>query len=722
MEEAAIQDFAVSKMSLKVLGHEKNEPARFAAGNMTQAGQIKGAALINKRGPKGVYKKELPDCLQIGVTKLSSDNITTQEIVAALESGGFKPKSHGDGWESKCPVHGGKSNSLKINDADDGKALLHCFGSECTYEDVLRALGLWNTNGARRRIVTTYDYDGFYETVRYEPKGFAQRHKTDSGEYAWNLKGVTPRLYRQDDLMAAKPSQVFIVEGEKDVETLRGVEVLAVTNHGGAKKWRKAHTAALKKAGVKTVVVLPDDDEPGREHANKVAESCKAAGLGVKVVELPDKNKDVSAYLNGDGDKAGLLQLAATAQDWTAPAKAEAVLEKSKTTFKKKDAKALEGALAELGIEIRYNQRSMRCEYKTGAAKWVKSTDRKQADLRQDIAEGFSYNTQRGIMALRYGKDSWDECLNALLYHRERDPFRDWLEALPKWDGTGRLAKLLVNLLGAAEGKLTYWASFYLCLGPIQRTYEPGCPLREIPILIGPQGIGKSRLLRSLLPEDQPDWFSDSLCVSEPSQKRLEAILGRVICELSELTGFRRAELEALKAFISRCDDGATRLSYRRDPETALRRCVLVGTTNDDECLPNDPSGNSRFVTIKCGKGSHVEPYLDEHREQLWAEAMSYYHEAEWSANLPRRLMGLQADHAETHRRKDQVVEDAVAAITGDGPYTLRELFDLVYPHNTSGDRRTETRLADALKQADWTKKHERIAGGKRAYLWRRGD
>ena len=259
---------------------------------------------------------------------MSSDGTTPQQVIGALEAHGCKPTRSGDGWKSKCPSHDGKSKSLSIADGNTGKAVVHCFKG-CTYEAVLRALGLWQTNGAGRREVAVYDYDGYFETVRYEPKDFRQRRKSSAGEYAWNLKGVASRLYRQNDLMAAKPSQVVVVEGEKDVETLRGVEVLAVTNHGGAKKWRKAHTAALVAAGVKSVVVLPDNDVPGREHGATVAASCKAAGLGVKVVELPAK--DVTAYLNGDGgDKAGLLKLAAAAQDWTAPpAKAEAVPEEA---------------------------------------------------------------------------------------------------------------------------------------------------------------------------------------------------------------------------------------------------------------------------------------------------------------------------------------------------------------------------------------------------------
>ena len=245
-----------------------------------------------------------------------SQSITAQQVLSALESHGCKPRRSGDGWKSKCPSHDGKSQSLSIDDGANGKALVHCF-SGCAYGSVIGALGLDPATSAKRKIVAVYSYDGFYETVRYDPKGFAQRRKLESGEYVWNLKGVTPRLYRQDDLMAAKPSQVLIVEGEKDVETLRTHEVLAVTNHGGAGKWRAAHTAALVAARVKTVVVVPDNDEPGRDHGNKVAAECKAAGLAVKVLELPAK--DATAYL-GMNNQAALLERVFSAEHWTPPA------------------------------------------------------------------------------------------------------------------------------------------------------------------------------------------------------------------------------------------------------------------------------------------------------------------------------------------------------------------------------------------------------------------
>ena len=645
---------------------------------------------------------------------------TPDQVIAALESHGCKPKRSGGGWKAKCPAHDGKTQSLSVNDGDTGSAVIYCF-SGCEYRDVMRALGLNQANSAKRQIVTTYDYDGHFETVRYSPKGFAQRRKQASGEYIWNLKGVAVRLYRQDDLMAAKPSQVVVVEGEKDVETLRGVEVLAVTNHGGAGKWRKAHTAALVEAKVKTVVVIPDSDEPGRDHGNKVAAECRRAGLTVKWAALPAK--DATAYL-GLNSQAALSALISSAADWTPPAQPEA---KKGGTFDLKDASVLEEVFVRLGWQVRYNLRSMRCDWSLDAgANWGSTTDRAEKKRRRTIAETFSYNSvkegKKIVRPLVYGRDAWEEHLGAILADHEVDPFRLWLEGLAPWDGVKRVHSLLCDTFKADDNPLTRWASTALLLGPVQRCFEPGCKLDEVVVLVGGQGLGKSSLINHLLPQTEPDWFSDSLSMADNQQRRIEALQGRVLVEMSDLQGFTKADMQSLKSFITRRDDGSVRLAFRKNPETMLRRCVLVGTSDRAECLPNDSAGLRRFVPVECREGCHVEQFMGLNRDRLWAEALAIYRKGEVRANLPRSLMTTQSARAETHRRKDGLIEDGVAAIVGDGPYTIRELFAMACPSSSISDRRAESRLADAARTAGWSKRRGRDDNGKLAYLWRRGD
>ena len=102
------------------------------------------------------------------------------------------------------------------------------------------------------------------------------------------------------------------------------------------------------------------------------------------------------------------------------------------------------------------------------------------------------------------------------------------------------------------------------------------------------------------------------------------------------MTGCTRAEVDRLKAFISRIDDGGIRLAYRRNPEPLPRRSVLVGSTNDFHCLPNDATGNRRFLPIMVVSGdvTAIRSWLDENRVQTVGRSAS---------PIPRRRTGLPA-------------------------------------------------------------------------------
>ena len=153
---------------------------------------------------------------------------------------------------------------------------------------------------------------------------------------------------------------------------------------------------------------------------------------------------------------------------------------------------------------------------------------------------------------------------------------------------------------------------------------------------------------------------------SEPKANRVDA--GPRHCRAVGVDGLQARGAGIAQSVYLRTDDGATRLAYRRDPETALRRFILVGTSwlNDTECLDQlIRAATRRFVPIQCGEGSHVEPYLDKHRDQLWAEGLARYEKGE-RANLPRDFMDLQPANNgdEAAAQGSQSVEDAMANLS----------------------------------------------------------
>ena len=211
-----------------------------------------------------------------------------------------------------CPWHEDNSPSLSIK--REGGAWT-CHGqckSSGSGAQLLAKLGLppLGENGASPpgpsplgTIVATYDYTDeqgtlLSQAVRFAPKTFRQRQPDGTGGWVWNVEGVRRVPYCLHHLHHVE--MVVIVEGEKDADRLWALEIAATTNPGGAKNWRDEYATALRTLGVKEVVILPDHDKVGREHADTVAISCRRAGLRVTIVALPglDEHGDVSDWFD----------------------------------------------------------------------------------------------------------------------------------------------------------------------------------------------------------------------------------------------------------------------------------------------------------------------------------------------------------------------------------------------------------------------------------------
>lgn len=227
------------------------------------------------------------------------------------------------GATALCPAHDDHRESLSVGEGDDGRCLLMCHAG-CAVADVLVALKLEEADlfPARQhpvRVLAEYEYrdaEGKLSFVveRRVPKDFRQRRPDGNGGWIWSTKGLSPIPYNLPALLAAAPDiLVVIVEGERDVETLKGHGILATTNSGGAGKWRpelSRHFAGRR------VVILPDNDDAGRKHAELVSRELQPVAASVAIVELPSlaEKGDVSDWLNAGGSPGELRRMLAEAR------------------------------------------------------------------------------------------------------------------------------------------------------------------------------------------------------------------------------------------------------------------------------------------------------------------------------------------------------------------------------------------------------------------------
>ncbi|QDE72578.1 DNA primase [Myxococcus xanthus] len=231
-----------------------------------------------------------------------------------------------------------------------------------------------------------------------------------------------------------------------------------------------------------------------------------------------------------------------------------------------------------------------------------------------------------GQLGLRPKAQAVAQQLLAVAKHNSYDPVGGYLAGLV-WDGTPRLDGMLEMYFGA-HGDVRYLRAVgaKFAISAVARALRPGCKVDTVMILEGPQGLRKSTAFRILGGEHFTDAQID---VTNKDSAMLASQFWFI--ELAELSTFRKSEDQALKAFISRTED-TYRPPYGRANVKAPRRCVFVGTTNDDDYL-RDPTGHRRFWPVKCSRIDTEA--LKRDRDQLWAEAVVRFHHGEdwWLSN-----------------------------------------------------------------------------------------
>ena len=201
---------------------------------------------------------------------------------------------------------------------------------------------------------------------------------------------------------------------------------------------------------------------------------------------------------------------------------------------------------------------------------------------------------------------------------RSYHPIREMFESLPPWDKVRRAETVLIDYLGAEDNRYVRAVTRKSLCAAYMRVYYPGIKFDNMIVLNGAQGIGKSTLISALGGE----WFSDSLALSDMNDKTAaEKLQGYWILEIGELAGMRKADIDKVKAFISRQDD-KYRASFGRRVTPHPRQCVFFGTTNSENGYLRDITGNRRFWNVKVTGQGKCKPWemTAELVQQIWAE------------------------------------------------------------------------------------------------------
>ncbi len=241
----------------------------------------------------------------------------------------------------------------------------------------------------------------------------------------------------------------------------------------------------------------------------------------------------------------------------------------------------------------------------------------------------------------------------------------------------------------------------------IARVFQPGCLVRQVPVLLGAQGIGKTQLGRALF-SDQ--WYGDGIS----SRMDVDDVTLMALCwgvEFAEFDGFtRKTSAERLKAFISRTTD-LCRRKYGKGTERIPRRSVFWGTANRSPLV--DRTGSTRFCLIPLGEEMLPYERVRLGRDAFWARALAAYRDGFQWFSTESELDEIVSRNAgyDMPDPWEELIRDIVLRRSGAAYIELQDVYRELDIGAERWNGQNAKRITELMADLGWRKARRRIDG-----------
>lgn len=336
--------------------------------------------------------------------------------------------------------------------------------------------------------------------------------------------------------------------------------------------------------------------------------------------------------------------------------------------------------------------------------------------IQADVELAFTDDPEKGT-GLRFTWEMVERALHLVASKKRFHPLQDYLRSLT-WDGKPRIVHVLEDVLNVQDPSamqqlmLRKW---FLSLAA--RALEPGCYVKSMLILVGPQNASKSTFFRMLMPN--PKYFNDKAV--DISNKESEMLLARVwLQEWAELKQLQGKTADQVKAFIS-SQSTQVILKFENHPTDLPRTAVIVGSTNDEQFL-DDPTGHVRYWPIRVGNELYLDAVADM-RDQLWAEAKAALDAGEKWWPTPEESEQI-AHEVHPFFVKEDPWEKRVlheAAFFGESGFHIDQIFERLFTSDIQRwDRGSVGRVMSVLRSHGYCNNNRIYVDNVRLRIWKK--
>ncbi len=464
------------------------------------------------------------------------------------------------------------------------------------------------------------------KTIYRKPDGSktAIWHRYEGNTLVKGLNGLKMPLYHIYNLTDnTKP--IFIVEGEKDVETLEKLGYIATSSPNGAgAKWKSEYTPYFRDFDV---IILADNDEVGLKSATNIAENIVTVASSVKLIPsqalyAPLKSKgDISDIVECIGTEkvVQLLDNVLKSNEYIFTSKPLLSSELQQNISKKKemiDYKLFSEFIEKQGYSVRYNQITHNFEFfgfdKGESAEHL--AENVPTILRDKLKKLYNHVTRQDIT-------------DYITQYATRNKYNPVLSAIQsvKWDGKDRVSEIYDIFKIPADTEEGKYSRIFIqkwlmqCVCGLFNNIENPFSLDIILVFQGKQGIGKTRFFEMLALNSK--FFGEGICLDPRDKDSIIQATSKWISELGELGSTMKKDMDSVKAFLTKSTD-EYRTPYGKASLHYPRMTSFVGTVNDEQFLI-DQTGNRRFATVPLSLDlvidyeSQIKPF---NALQLWSQ------------------------------------------------------------------------------------------------------